>query len=100
MILTKEQTYLILYQKNLRRAISNKYKCTTKYKWYCLNCGCTLYVGYTCFGRNAIFCLPCYSKAQHVETIAQYQNMRVLKERQLKLVEDYQKKVESNLDKS
>jgi hypothetical protein len=99
MELTKEQTYSLIYNRNKTESIKNRFKYTTKYKWYCLSCLTPLYIGYTCYGRNAIFCPICYSKFQNTETIIQYQNMRVLKENQLKIVSDYEKRTISRINK-
>lgn len=87
MELSKNQTFQILINDRKQESFKNKYKFNTKYKWWCLNCMSTLYISYKQYGRNSIFCDDCLPKMQNKETIAQYQYMRVLKERQLKLIE-------------
>ena len=87
MELTKEQTLQILYNKSKVDSIHNKYKYTTKYRWFCLSCLTTIYISYQQFGRNAIFCCDCYPKFAIKPTIVQYQYMRILKERQIKLLD-------------
>jgi len=88
MILSKEDTYSILYRNRKQKAINKKYTYTTKYKWWCLCCLKVIYISYTQYGRNSIFCTPCYIKNYNFQTIVQYQYMRILKERQMKLIEN------------
>lgn len=87
MDLTKSQTYQIILNKNKQESVSNKFTFNTKYKWYCLHCLTVIYVSYKQYGRNSIFCDKCYPKAKQ-ETIVQYQYMRILKEKQLNLIEN------------
>lgn len=86
MDLTKQQTYEHLYRINKRK---KKYKSTTKFKWKCLGCMKDIYIRYDSCGRQAIFCPECFSKVQLKPTVAQYQYMRVLKEQQMKFVDNY-----------
>ncbi|MCK9417701.1 hypothetical protein M0Q97_13745 [Candidatus Dojkabacteria bacterium] len=87
MILTKEQTYQILFASAQRKGIAKRYKFTTKYKWKCLSCGCIIYISYKQYGRNSIFCDDCL-KTNPKESIVQLQYIRKLKEEQLKLIEN------------
>lgn len=88
MELTKQQTLQLYYNNKKIESLETKYSFTTKYKWYCLNCLRVIYVSYKQYGRNSIFCADCYPQFAKKETIVQYQYMRVLKERQLALIEN------------
>jgi hypothetical protein len=87
MELTKEQTLVLLINKKKQESIKQKYSFNTKFKWFCLHCLKTIYLSYKQYGRNAIFCEDCYPKFANKETIVQYQYVRVLKEKQLELIE-------------
>lgn len=87
MELNKQQSLEIIVNNVKQKAIKSKYKITTKYKWWCLACLKPIFVSYKQYGRHVIFCNDCYPSFQRKETIAQYQYMRVLKERQIALIE-------------
>lgn len=91
MILSKTDTYQLLYNSRKEKSIHIKYSYTTKYRWYCLHCLKTIYVSYKQYGRNSIFCGPCFITTMAVETIVQYQYMRVLKEKQMELIQSFTK---------
>ena len=91
MFLTKDQTIQIHINNAKAEAFKNRYKFTTKYRWYCLECKTVIYVSYKQYGRNSIFCDICYKKLAGKETIIQYQYMRVLKEKQMQLIESFLK---------
>lgn len=88
MHLTKEQT--IELQINEMRVQRNKirHNLTTKYKWNCLHCMKVIYVSFNQYSRQAIFCRDCFILTAKTETPAQYQYMKVLKEKQLNLIEN------------
>jgi hypothetical protein len=87
MELNKNQTIQLTINHNKVESFKQRYKFTTKYKWWCLSCLSVLYVSYKQYGINSIFCDECYPKMVRKETIVQYQYMRVLKDRQMKLIE-------------
>lgn len=89
MELSKEQTLQLYYNADKQNAFKYKFKFSTKYKWYCLGCLTPLYITYRQYGRNCIFCHDCYIKNFHYQSVVQVQYMRILKERQLKLVEKF-----------
>lgn len=99
MILTKEQTYQILYLRRKHSAISNKYKFTSKTRWYCLHCLREIFVSFEQAGRYSIFCPACYNYFQTKETIAQAHYLRVLKEKQLSILDNFQKRVTTRINK-
>jgi len=90
MILSKADTYKLLVNFEREKSINQKYTFTTKYAWKCLHCMQIIYVSYRQYGRNSIFCNPCYIKTALVETVVQYQYMRILKENQMELMESMQ----------
>lgn len=90
--LTFDETYTLLYQAKKRKV--KRFGFQTKYKWQCLHCLTTIYISYKQYGRHCIFCDSCRTKANQ-ETIVQYQYMRVLKDRQIQMIE---KMLNKNLD--
>ena len=86
MDLTKEQTYNILINNITDLCIKHKYKFTTKTKWNCIKCGCVIYVSYKQSDVNTIFCDDCRNTSKE-HTVAQAHYMRLLKEKQLSLIE-------------
>ena len=87
MELTKDQSFKFIIKNAKFEALKTKYRFTTKYKWWCLHCLKPIFVSYKQYGRNSIFCEPCYVRTAKTETVAQYQYMRILKENQMKLIE-------------
>ena len=85
--LSKEDTLTVLWE--FKRQNTKRFEFSTKYKWKCLNCLTTIYVSYRQFGINAIFCPACYTLKSNKPTIVQYQYMRILKERQIELIEQF-----------
>lgn len=86
MILTQEQTLEILWQARKLEAFKQKYKQTTKFKWKCLKCLKPIYISYKQYGRNSIFCDDCL-KTNPPITIVQMQCIRVIKDKQLAIIE-------------
>ena len=95
MELTKDLSLKILYNSQKERAIREKYSFTTKYRWKCLHCLKTIYFSYKQYGRNQIFCSECF-KTGIKQTVVQYQYMRILKEKQTKLINSLINKEENN----
>ena len=89
MELTREQTVKHLYGIKKREISAKKYRTSTKFKWKCLGCMKDIYISYDSHGRAAIFCPSCFSKVQLKPTVAQYQYMRILKEKQLQFIKNY-----------
>lgn len=86
MVLTEEQTLEILYQSRKLETFKQKYKQTTKFKWKCLKCLKPIYISYKQYGRNSIFCEDCL-KTNPPITIVQMQCIRVIKDKQLEIIE-------------
>jgi hypothetical protein len=84
---TKEQSLTIIINNLKISAIHDKYKYTTKTKWWCLHCLKVIYVSYKQYGRNSILCPKCYTKSANYPTVVQYQYAFKLKQTQLKIVE-------------
>lgn len=87
--LSKEDTYKIISESKRTKAINKKYKYTTKTRWKCLSCGCTIFVSYRQYGRNAIFCEECWKTKSNNPTIVQFQYVKKLKDYQLRLMEKF-----------
>jgi hypothetical protein len=87
MELTKQQTLELFLNDSKLSAVKQKYKFTTKYKWYCLSCMKPLYISYKQYSIISIFCDKCYPLFCKKPTIAQYQYMMRLKKNQLALIE-------------
>jgi hypothetical protein len=87
MELTKEQSFDFLISESRLNSFTNKYKFTTKTKWYCLNCLKPIYISYKQSGIYSIFCDKCFLTYQNRPTIAQYYYIKKLKEIQLNLIE-------------
>lgn len=88
MILTKEQSLIIMYNNNKFESIKNRFKYVAKTKAQCISCLKPIYVSFKQFGRNSIFCKECWKRNQQSFTIAQFQYMRKIKEEQLKFIEE------------
>lgn len=86
--LTNHQTLELLYQEKRRNAFRNKYKYTTKLQWYCLKCLKPIFLSFKQYNRNNIFCSDCF-KASIPLTIVQLQYMRIAKEKQINLIENF-----------
>jgi len=95
MELTKEQSFKIKYNSAKETGFNEKYKFTTKYKWYCLHCLKPLYISFHEYSINQIFCEDC-TNSKMEKTIVQYQYMRVLKERQTILINSLIKSKNNN----
>lgn len=87
MILTEAQTIELYHNRIKYESFDYKFRFTTKYKWYCLACLKPIYVSYQQYGKNAIFCDTCYPTYAPKPTLAQYHYMRILKQKQLKVIE-------------
>ena len=87
MELTKQQTLEILLNNAKAESFKQKYKFTTKHKWYCLSCMKPLYISYKQYSIISIFCDKCYPLFCKKPTIVQYQYMMRLKKEQLALIE-------------
>lgn len=98
MDLTKDQTLKIIYENRKIESLAVKYRFNTKTKWWCLACLTPIYVSYKQYGINSIFCDCCKSKFARHPTIVQYQYMRFLKEKQLKLIESNLDNINENLN--
>lgn len=74
--------------RNKINAINKRYKTKTKFKWYCLNCGDTIFINYDALGLRNIFCNKekCQSMINK-NNIIQLQYLRKMKEAQLNLTE-------------
>lgn len=96
MFLNRQQTIELIIKNKKRKAFDFKYKFTTKYPWNCLACGCRIYVSYKQYGTNSIFCSTHYTMFAKKPTIAQYQYMRILKEKQIELIKNNVKDDKNN----
>lgn len=95
--LTKEQTLEVILSNKKQEAIQERFKYTSKTKWKCLNCGCTIFVSYKQYSRNCIFCETCLPKFVNKPTIAQYHYMMRLKQSQLEIIESQTEHIHKNL---
>lgn len=93
---TKEQTLKLLYISAKVHSNKNRYNFTTKTAWKCLNCLTDIFVSFKQWGSHAIFCENCSDHGQS-PTIVQAQYMRVLKEKQLAIVNQDMEKTLSQL---
>lgn len=84
---SKEQTLELFLHNAKAEAFDKKFKFSTKSEWYCLHCGCKIFVSYKQSSVYSIFCTPCYGLFHRKETIVQQQYMMKLKNHQLELVE-------------
>lgn len=89
MILTKAQTFGIYINNSKIDSFQERYKFSTKTEWKCLSCLKTIFISYKQFGRNSIFCGPCYSLYAKSETIAQYMYMAKIKRTQMEMLESF-----------
>lgn len=88
MELNIEQTIHLKINVKKQDSFASRYKFKTKYQWWCLNCLSVIYVSYKQYGRNSIFCNLCEAKMEKKPSIVQYQYMRVLKEKQMNLIDN------------
>lgn len=86
MELSKEQTYQHLL--DVSKIEQNRFKVTTKYKWLCLGCLTPIYVRFTTHSLATIFCETCFKLHRNKPTIAQYQYLKLMKDSQLKFIEN------------
>lgn len=86
MQLTRQQTISLYVNANMQQQFDNNHNFVTKFRCNCLSCLTTIYVSFRQYGIQNIFCPSCYNKYQNKPTIVQYQYMRIIKERQLKLL--------------
>ena len=89
MELTQEQSLGIIVRNMRAESYQYRYKFTAKIRWYCLSCLKIIYVSFEQYGINSIFCKKCHISYRDKPTIVQFQYMRILKERQIKLAETF-----------
>lgn len=90
--LSKEETFKLIAENNKINGFNEKFSFTAKYPWKCLNCQTDIFISYKQFGRIAIFCEDCDYKANNSTKeikFVQTQYMRVVKEKQLQLIEKF-----------
>lgn len=86
--LSHEDTLNLIYTNNKINAFKNKWTFSTKYPWKCLGCLTELFISFNQFGINSIFCDKCKYIGNN-PNIVQYQYLRVLKERQIALIDSF-----------
>lgn len=89
--LGKTDTFKLIYNNQKINNNKNRYVFTTKFPIACLGCLTELFVSYDNLGINSIFCPHCQHKANY-PNIVQFQYLRVIKERQLKLLNSFEPK--------
>lgn len=85
--LSKRDTYYIIYLKRKRKALHKKYSFSTKLETKCLNCFDKIYISFKEFNNSSVFCINCKHKYDP-KSIIQLQYMRVLKQKQIELIEN------------
>lgn len=94
-ILDKKTTLQLLYQSSKDNIFDDRFSFKTKYPWKCLSCLNDIYISYRQFSVIAIYCDNCKNEAQKDtknSKIIQAQYMRIVKENQLKLIEEFMNK--------
>lgn len=90
--LDKNTSMKLILSYNKINSYSNKFNFISKFPWKCLKCLVPIFISYKQFGNNAIFCDNCKScsgtKDKKFKFI-QYQYIRVVKEKQLELIEKF-----------
>jgi hypothetical protein len=86
--LSKQDTFKLLLAPRKLFWWRRRNQFTTKTEERCLSCKCVIYVSFKQFDNASIFCEDpeCRSKANR-SSIVQSQYMRIIKEKQLKLME-------------
>lgn len=90
--LDKETSLKIILEYNKINSYPNRYIFHTKFPWKCMKCLTEIFISYKQFGNNAIFCENCKSEANNKDKkikFIQHQYMRVVKEKQLKIIESF-----------
>lgn len=90
LILDKISSLKLILEFNKINSYPNRYIFQTKFPWKCLKCLTTIYISYKQFGNNAIFCENCVHESNTKNKQSQFiqaQYMRVVKEKQLKIIE-------------
>lgn len=86
--LNKQDSLKLIHNNKKTLGNKNRYVFTTRFPWNCLNCMTEIYVGYHQDAPSAIFCADCIQCAM-TPNIVTYQYMRVMKEKQIKLIESF-----------
>jgi len=90
--LDKETSLKIILEYNKINSYPNRYIFYTKFPCKCMKCLTEIFISYKQFGNNAIFCDNCKAEANTKDKrikFIQHQYMRVVKEKQLKMIESF-----------
>ena len=84
--LSKQDTMRIIFSNNQNKFFFNKLRYKTKTKSNCLHCGDNILIDYDANDISCIFCEDCKERSDYTN-IVQQQYFRLLKTRQLELIE-------------
>lgn len=87
--LGKTDTLRLIYNTNKIQNNLNRYLYLTRFKWKCIICLDNIYLGFTQSSVTSVFCQKCRAQSQYPNYVT-YQYVRVLKERQIALIESFE----------
>lgn len=82
-ILDKKASFRYILDNLRSLSFYKKYHRKSKTQAKCLHCGKTIFVGYSDFRIESIFCPECYEKYKYKRTIVQYYYMKWIKDNQI-----------------